>query len=113
MIREAGGKRNLAVAGIVYRPGALALDGANFEKLFGSIKMSPKPKASHGGRRPGAGAPTGPRNGRWTGGRYSRALTPKERQAAWRAYWAEKRAQRGIPDIPVPDVSDSLREFYE
>jgi hypothetical protein len=74
------------------RRGAFAFNAANFEESFGAIKLSPKPK-SHGGRRLGAGAPTGEKNGNFKDGRYSCALTPEERRAAWKAHWQRKRQE--------------------
>jgi hypothetical protein len=83
-----------------------------FPRKFLINQMALNPKSSRGGRRPGAGAPSGARNGRFVDGRYSRVLTPKERQAAWRAHWQRKRAER-TETAAIPYISDQLQEFWE
>ena len=45
----------------------------------------------------GRGAPFGPKNGNWRGGRFSRVATVAQRMAHQRKFWKAKRGARFAP----------------
>jgi hypothetical protein len=54
----------------------------------------PRPCRLHGCERAGRRAPCGPANGMWRHGRFSRALSPEQRAAAWADYRAANECPR-------------------
>jgi hypothetical protein len=62
-----------------------------------------------GGKRPGAGAPFGERNGRWIDGRYSRAARDRRRAACRAEFEASKAWQLKAPKTDYSKIIPELQ----